>query len=181
MKKQLTKYYVLLLLIIVFAAPGVAAYLFFTHPTWLGSARTNKGVLLSHPVELSSIAGKSKWRLLFWTPSSCEQECLQQIDTLARVRLALGRKLYQVEQQLMMGVEVPEHIAAIQPELKAKDFQISTLSAADKKQLEQLASKPKIYIMNPDNFLVLSYNAGTKPGDIYKDLKTLLNSTEIKG
>jgi hypothetical protein len=181
MTKQLSKYYVVFILLTLFTAPGVTAYLFYKHPSWLGSARTNKGVLLSQPVELTSIEGKTKWRLLFWTPKSCEQECLRQLDTLGRVRLALGRKLYQVDQMLLLGEEQPEQIAAIKKELQDKDYQISSLSARDKQQLAQLSNKPQIYIMNPDGYLVLSYNSGTKPGDVYKDLKTLLNATEIKG
>lgn len=181
MKKKLSKYYVVVLLLMMFTAPGVTAYLFYTHPSWLGAARTNKGVLLTHPVELTSIEGKTKWRLLFWSPEVCEQECLKQLDTLARVRLALGRKLYQVEQKLLLADEQSNPLDAIKKELSAIDFQINTLSAMDKQQLEQLSNEPQIFIMNPDNFVVLSYKQGVKPNDVYKDLKTLLNATEIKG
>ena len=181
MKKQLSKYYVVLILLILFTAPGVTAYLFYTHPSWLGSTRINKGVLLPKPVALTSIEGKAKWRLLLWTPGTCEQECLQQLDILARVRLALGRKLYQVEQKLVLGEEQSEQLATIKQELDDKDIQISTLSELDKQQLQQLSSKPKIFIMNPDNYLVLSYKSGVKPNDVYKDLKVLLSATEIKG
>jgi hypothetical protein len=181
MKKQITKYYIVLILLILFTAPGVTAYLFYTHPSWLGSARTNKGQLLSKPLELTSIEGKKKWQLLFWTPNSCGQECLKQIDTLARVRLALGRRLYLVEQKLMLGANQSTQIAKIKEELNDKDVQISILSTVDKQHLEQLTKKPRIFIMNPDNYLVLSYKSGVKPEHIYKDLKILLSATESKG
>lgn len=65
MRKQTSKYYILLLLIVVFVAPGVAAYLFYQHPSWLGSSRINKGTLLNPPVLLNTLEGKSKWRIIF--------------------------------------------------------------------------------------------------------------------
>lgn len=181
MKKQITKYYVVVALLLLFIAPGVTAYLFYTHPSWLGSTRTNKGILLPNPVELTSIQGKSKWRLLFWTPASCGKECLKQLDTLARVRLALGRRLYQVQQKVLVGEEYENQVTGIKEELDDKDVQISILPSNDKQRLVQLSKKPRIFIMDPDNYLVLSYKAGVEPANVYKDLKILLSATESKG
>lgn len=180
MKQKASKYGILVLLIALFTAPGIAAYLFYSHPHWLGGTRTNKGILLNTPVELTSLAKKQKWRVLFWTPSLCERECLSNIDTLARVRLALGRKLYHVEQMLIVDKENASSMAAIKPQLKEKDFTIHYLSGQDKQTIEQLSNRPQIFIMDPDNYLVLTYSANTKPQDIYKDLKLLLNNYELK-
>lgn len=181
MKQQFTKYYIVLILLFLFAAPGITAYLFYAHPSWLGATRTNKGNLLANPIELTSLAGTNKWQLVFWTPVSCEQECLKQLDILARVRLALGRKLYQVEQKLLVGSMQAEQIEALKHELKAKDIAIESLSNRDEQQVQQLAATSQIFIINPDRYLILSYPAGANPDDVYKDLKLLLNTTETKG
>jgi hypothetical protein len=180
MKKQTTnKYYVLTLLICLFAAPGIAAYVFYNHPSWLGGTRVNKGVLLSSPVELTSVAGKTKWRLIFWSPSTCAKACLKQLDILARVRLALGRKFYQVDQQLVLGMD-SFLSSAMKKKLEAKDFKVHKLSDMDIVQLKNLSEQPHVFIMDPNNYLVLSYKSGVNPDDIYKDLKLLLNTSEIK-
>ena len=101
MKKS--NYLILLILGLMFLAPGVAAYLFYQHPNWLGSSRVNKGILLNPPLHLPSLGHESKWKILFWSPGPCDAVCLQQLDTLARVRLALGRQFYNIELWLLPG------------------------------------------------------------------------------
>lgn len=167
-------------LVLVFAAPGVAAYVFYTHPSWLGSAPTNKGNLLKRAVELGSIEKNEKWRLVLWTPSSCTTSCLQQLDKLARVRLALGRKLYLVEQMLLIDGKPSRINAQAKTNLKNNDVAIQVLSSIDKERLEQLSKTPQIFIMDPENYLILSYQVDVKPEDLYKDLKLLLGTYETK-
>ncbi|MGL5743190.1 MAG: hypothetical protein ACRCXC_11985 [Legionella sp.] len=180
MKKQTTKYYILLLLIAVFAAPGIAAYVFYQHPSWLGSARVNKGTLLNPPVLVASLEGKSKWRVIFWSPNVCDKSCLKQLDTLARIRLALGRKLYQVDQWLVLSHNAPSLPQQTSYLLKEMDFKITQLPEAETQTKGNLFSDAKIFIADPNNYLILSYSLQAKPDDVYKDLKLLLNATENK-
>ncbi len=180
MKKNVTKYSILLTLALLFAAPGIAAYLFYQHPSWLGASKINKGTLLTSPIKLSSIKNKSKWNIIFWNPNDCAQQCLQQLDVLARVRLALGRKLYQVDQWLIVDENENWLSPQLHTVLKERDFLVTHWSSAEKEQLLGLHSNPRIFIANPDNYLILSYPEGVNPDDIYKDLKLLLNTTETK-
>lgn len=180
MKKTVNKYYTLLILAIMFAAPGVAAYLFYQHPAWLGSSFVNRGTLLSPPVQLTSLASQPKWQIIFWSPGVCKQDCLKQVDVLSRIRLALGRKLYQVDQKLILGSDKASISEKMQLLLKEHDFHLAALSTDDKAKLQAIAPETKIFIANPDNFLILSYQFHVKPDDVYKDLKLLLNTTEKK-
>lgn len=180
MKKQVTKYYILLLLATMFAAPGITAYLFYQHPSWLGSPKVNKGTLLSPAVALNSLDAQSKWRIVFWSPDACGQACLKQLDLLARIRLALGRKLYQVDQWLILGDEASPLTNEVKSALKEQDFHVAQLSSAEIVKLTAISSDAEIFIANPDNYLILSYPAKVNPDDIYKDLKLLLNTTEKK-
>lgn len=180
MKKQVTKYYILLFLVALFAAPGLAAYLFYQHPNWLSAAKVNKGSLLNPPLKLSSLNAQSKWLIIFWSPNGCGQNCLKQLDVLARVRLALGRKLYSVDQKLILGSSSPSPSEPLKLVLQKQDFDWVQLKEEDKTRLATLSSGSKIFIANPDNFLVMSYQPNGNPDDIYKDLKLLLNTTERK-
>ncbi len=180
MKKQVTKYYILLLLAILFAAPGLAAYLFYQHPTWLSAAKVNKGTLLNPPIELSSLNSQSKWQIIFWSPESCDQACLKQLDVLARVRLALGRKLYSVDQLLILGDNNSSMTDEVRKIVQERDFHPLQLTVEDRTKLEDLSPEAKVFIANPDNFLVMSYQSGVNPDDVYKDIKLLLNTTEKK-
>ncbi|QLZ70203.1 hypothetical protein FOLKNPGA_03008 [Legionella sp. PC1000] len=180
MRKQVSKYYILLLLVIIFVAPGVAAYLFYQHPSWLGSSRVNKGDLLNPPVKLSVLDEKPKWRIIFWSPAACDQICMKKLDVLARIRLALGRKLYQVDQWLLISDKSPSLSQEQKAFLKEVDFKVAKLSAADLITKDALLSKAKVFIADPGNYLILSYASQANPEDVYKDLKLLLNATENK-
>ncbi|MFT4058675.1 MAG: hypothetical protein QM652_03905 [Legionella sp.] len=181
MKKQSSKYYILLLLIVMFATPGIAAYVFYQHPNWLGAKKINKGTLLTPPVAINIFTGKATWRVVFWAPTACEASCMQQLETLARMRLALGRKLYQVDQWLIIANKTKAIAPEIQIVLKELDFHVAPLASIDTNVQEILSSEPKVFLVDPNNYLILSYKAPVNPNDIYKDLKLLLNTTEKNG
>jgi cytochrome oxidase Cu insertion factor (SCO1/SenC/PrrC family) len=181
MKKQSSKYYILLLLIAVFTAPGITAYVFYQHPQWLGSQKINKGTLLNPPVAMDTFAGKAKWRIVYWSPTLCDAVCVQQLDTIARMRLALGRKLYQVDQWLILGDKTSILSADLLSATKELDFQVAPLSNADETVQATLSSKAKVFLADPNNYLILSYEVPVNPNDVYKDLKLLLNATEKNG
>lgn len=178
MKKYDTKYYLLLLLALVFAAPGIAAYFFYQHPHILNAAKTNKGLLLEQPIALSSLGNQAKWRMVFWQAGPCEQQCVQRLDLLARVRLALGRKLYQVQQWLML--DDPASLSEeLKKQLKERDFHVGSWSVDDRKKLDALPAAAFVFLVNPEQYLILTYPTSFNPDDLYKDLKHLLN-TESK-
>ena len=181
MKKQVIKYYILLLLAIIFAAPSIAAYLFYQHPSWLGTARVNKGVLLSPPVVLDALKGNTKWSIIFWNPGVCDNSCLEQLNTVARIRLALGRKLYQVDQWLILDDNAPLLSKKQQSLLKEMDFKVAHLSATETQTKNSLFSEAKVFLADPGNYLILSYSFQIRPEDVYKDLKLLLNTTKEQG
>lgn len=180
MKKEAAKYYIFLLLTLIFVAPGITAYFFYQHASWVGSAGVNKGILLNPPVVLNAIKGEPKWRIIFWNPSICNKKCLNQLDTLARMRLALGRKLYQVDQWLILSDKAPSISLETQLALKGMDFKIAQLSTAEINAQAALLAEPKVFLADPNDYLILSYPFKVNPDDIYKDLRLLLNTTEIK-
>lgn len=177
MKKHTTKYY-LLSLIILFATPGIAAYFLYQHPSWLGSATINKGTLLHPPISLNALDRNTKWRIIYWSPGVCDKGCLQRLEILAKIRLALGRKLYQVDQWLILGDKAPSLSNEAKTFLKEIDFKVAQLSGADASIQDVLFSEPKVFLADPGNYLVLSYASQVNPEDVYKDLKLLLNTTK---
>ena len=179
MKKKLSRYYVLGLLALMFAAPGIAALIFYQHPSWLGASKVNKGTLLNPPIVWNALNSKeAKWRIVFWNPQACDELCLKRVNMLARVRLALGRKLYQVEQSLVLSSDAIPLSDTVKAILKEQDFHVMYLSQQLAKPLN--ATEPQIFIANPENYLILAYKPQVNPEDIYKDLKLLLNTAEQK-
>lgn len=175
------KYYIVLLLIAMFAAPGIMAYIFYQHPTWLGSAKVNKGTLLTPPIALNVLKKNSKWHLIFWSPKTCEKACLNQLETIAKIRLALGRRLYQVDQWLITGTDQTDLSPQAKGMLRTLDFQVAQFSKSETDAKKAFLSEPKVFLADAENYLILSYTMGVNPDDVYKDLKLLLHSTDKQG
>lgn len=172
---QRRNYVVLMLLALVFACPGLAALAFYKHPQWLGSSAVNKGQLLSPAEHVPGIHAKPKWRLVLWSPNACDAVCRQQLDKLARVRLALGRRLYEVDEWLITTVPLPN---ALHQALNDQDIHTLLLSPDEKTKPGALDKKAHIFIANPDDYLILTYQLDDKPENIFHDLKRLLSSAE---
>lgn len=164
-------YMLMSLLVALFAAPGLVAYVIYLHPAWI-SSRTNHGQLLQPPPLLHSKHHKEKWQLLYWSPQSCTQDCIQRLDDLARLRLALGRRLYYVDLSLAIStpmVDVPEHIQSL---LHKVDANLVSLSQDD---AMHLGLQPAIYLVNPQNFVILAYAKDQSVQDIFQDLQKMVH------
>ncbi len=162
----------LLLLVFLFATPGLSAYFLYFHPHWLSSATTNKGQFLKPPVLLDGLGASSKWRLVLWSPTACEKACLAQLDKLQRVRLALGRRLYDVDLNLLQPANAsPLKMVKM---LQEPGIAVMTLSADESTRLLALYKQPELFIANQEHYLVLAYSLTAKPDDVFHDIKLLL-------
>ena len=179
---------ILLLLGVVFAAPGLSAYFFYTHAHWLQGASTNKGVLFNPPVKLDALehAAEPKpskgvvtgpqWHLLLMSPTSCEQACMEQLDKLMRIRLALGRRLYRVVPHLILDAHAAPLSHALANSLREQGISVLRLSSNVDGQAPVLQHRLHLFIANPDHYLVLSYAPTVAPNDIFHDLNHLLKN-----
>ncbi|WP_133130722.1 hypothetical protein [Legionella yabuuchiae] len=172
------RYLVPILLVLLFAAPGIAAYVFYHHPQWLEGSKVNRGTLLKPPIAVRKSHEPSKWQLVFWSPRSCTLACEKELDKLARIRLALGRRLYDVNVQLLLGTEAKTLSNDLISKLADQDILTAQLGHGDYQSMVNLPKHSQLYIENPTGYLVLAYSDQAKPGDIHNDLKRLLNIKE---
>ena len=178
MKKKISNYTILLLLAVLFAAPGVTAYFVYLHPEWLGASTVNKGHLMQPPSVLNAFDDSAKWRMVLISPNTCEKMCLAQLDTLARARLALGRQLYNVELWLVLDSNAASLSEEEKADLKEKDIRVAQISFATTEMQAILSGDFRLFIANPEQYLILGYQDQANPEDIYKDLKRLLSSAK---
>jgi hypothetical protein len=167
------------LLCLLFISPGLIAYVVYIHPEWLPRATTNKGHFLTPPPRLSALMSKkASWQIILWSPSVCDTNCITQLDQLARLRIALGRRFYDVQLILMQSdttpAPSPKHLSAMQ----TYDIRRVTLSQKQTHEID-LTQQSSLFIANPAHYLVLSYPINSKPDDLFHDIKLLL--THDKG
>lgn len=165
----------LLALAFVFMAPGILAIIFYMHPEWLHGLPTNKGQFITPPrkVAFLSPGESSDWHILLWCKQGCNDSCLKQVDELARMRLALGRRLYQVDLWLLEPKEMPSCTSEVQAALQAQDVKIQPLTIDDGAALNS-----PLFLADKKGYLVLEYTNDSAVKDIYTDLKRLLSSGE---
>lgn len=167
---------ILFILLVCFAAPGFFAYLFFKHPNWLGDTTTNHGELLKPPVLLSELGNARKWRLVYLSPDACDTMCLDNLDKLSRIRLALGRHFYDVDLYLVLENKHGNLSLALQNILKEKNIHVIQLSDNFKPDSPLFKPQASIFIANPTDYLVLKYQLTDEPDSIYQDIKQLLSN-----
>lgn len=160
---------IILLLALLFILPGISAiYVYYNQGTF-GLTKTNKGDLLIPPVKVALSPHIEKWQIVLWSPKGCDTTCLLKAEELAKVRLALGRRLYEVNNLLV----VAENSKPISPEISHKlqqiDFNITKSSAMPQ-------AKSQIYLMSPEGYLILSYAEKEDLRDLLFDLKKMLRA-----
>ena len=127
MKLLKSKRITLVLLLVIFMLPGLCAYWLYEHPHWLSPVTTNKGRLLTPPVLLSQLPKTSRWGLLLWNPGRCSAVCQQQLNKITRIRLALGRRFYEVNLWLVTDNSKPIQATKIEHVLKKQGIAIRSL------------------------------------------------------
>lgn len=176
MKTLISKYLTPILLILVFVAPGLLAYFYYHHPHELGLSQINKGTLLSPPRLLTLNKSDSKWRLIVWRPFTCETGCIEQLEQLARMRLALGRRLYNLDLYLLLGGQEHALTEKLIERMRQEDIHVLKSTANTVTDGFKLPPKPQVYLEDPHGYLVLSYPQNVNPSDIFHDIKRLLNA-----
>lgn len=159
----------LLILGLIFILPGIFAVFFYTYPELLGSTTTNRGKLIT-PKLLAVKSEQDKWRLILWQNSNCDAACMDLLENLAKVRLALGRRLYNTELILLSREKIS---ASIVNTLKEHDILVDdSLNTSD---IYNLSPENKIYFQDSNGYLILEYNKDLNLKDLLHDMKHLLS------
>ena len=175
MKRMAQNKLVFFFLGLLFIAPGLSAYVVYMHPQWLSQATTNKGHFLKPPRPLSALGDEKTWRIVLWSPNGCDTDCMAQLEQLERVRLALGRRFYDVQFWLVQRADAPPVPPKMMNALRYHAIHWLTLSTEEITQVA-LPSSPAIFLANPMHYLVLEYSITSEPNDIFHDIKLLLTA-----
>lgn len=172
------KRWIVLFLILLFVAPGCVAYYFYMHPQHLG-ATTNQGTLLTPPVHVNVAWTSNRWRLVAWCPNPDDTRCEPVLDALSRVRLALGRRLYDVDVVLLLPAEVDltawkARHHALNARLHDQDLHVQPLQ--NDADVSKLGTQAMIYLVDARQYAVLKYSLDAPLDAMYHDLKKLLTN-----
>lgn len=181
MTPQTRKRIGLVLIVLLFAAPIVTAYV-LNAVGWRPSGMRNYGTLIEPPEDLTAarftlddgkpLAWKDEdwsWTLIALPGPDCAAKCLARIDELRRARLTLNQNAYRVR-VVVLDANVPTSaIEAMKPLERARD-------ADEKLAKYRPATRDDVaaVLVDPHGFLILSYPAGYDGNLLKKDLARLI-------
>ena len=160
------KNFPLYLVSIIFIFPViVGTVLYYFHDSF-NFKTTNHGVLVRPPILASYLYPKEeqkKWRIIHVSGKLCDNDC-QKIDyQLQKVQKALGKN-----QKRVAVIALPATFPAV------KDLQ-----TAFDKQATHYEVTHKIYLIDPLGNLFMYYPDTTDPMNVLKDLKKVLEVSQI--
>ena len=171
----------LILILLLFAAPFVAAWL-LSASGWRPIGTRNYGDLITPPEDLSQarfvLADGStlKWKEPSWTWTifalaghDCAASCMARIDELRRVRLTLNQNSNRARVVVIGAAIAPSALAALDP--------VRTATDADGKLTGLLPTAPDqvaVAFADPGGRLVLRYPVGYDGTPMRKDLARLI-------
>ena len=184
---------VVIVLFVMFFVPFLTAW-FLAYHDWKPSGTTNHGSLIEpvRSVTSDGLVGseegafaddffRGKWTLVFVGSPSCDEDCKSALHTIRQVRLALGKDMSRV-QRLYVLTEVKQDedhtLLASHPGL-----QVATADRAWLKTFslgaQEAAPQQRIFVVDPQGYLMMHYAVTAEPEGILKDLKRLLKVSRV--
>jgi hypothetical protein len=197
-KGRLTPLWVMIL---IFAAPSLAAWFFYLNPQYLPGVRSNRGELIQPAVELAALGTlldangstldlttfDGRWTLVFLAGADCADPCRARLADLRQIRLATGEGQMAVERLLILTRPVKPNLLVD----LGGDFPGMRIVALDATAAGRLldalgqgeAALARVYVLDPMGRLMMRYAADAPAKDTLKDLERLIKASKnwIKG
>lgn len=137
---------------------------------WKPTAFTAKGDFLQNPVAWKSITTdplmgvEGTWRLMIFE-KECEQDCLARLESYRRMHVALGRQSKGLSRVLVTQDDV----------LNGDQFLYQT-NAKNINSESFVDMNHKAWLVDPEGWLVMSFEAEQNAADLHKDILKLLKN-----
>jgi len=128
--------------------------------------------LQGHPIETRFV--QRHWILMYVAEAPCGDGCRQALDTMRRVRLALGEDMKRVRRVYISaarpgGGGLPAESAGLRVIQAAPQWLSNFLSETGKR-----VPSGRIYVIDPQSLQMMFYPSAADPKGILKDLERLL-------
>jgi hypothetical protein len=176
---------------LVFFLPLLASFALYYSGAWRPHGHVNQGELIEParplpPVALPLQAGGStrqswldgKWTFLMTESGPCEAACLQRLYDTRQVRLALDREMNRVQRVLIADEHCCDFTALREMH---PDLLIVLRTAAAEPLLRVLpdGEAHRVFLTDPLGNLMMFYPPQTPSKGMLKDMKRLLNLSQI--
>ena len=124
-----------------------------------------------------------RWAFLLFTRDGCSQQCQDNIYYMGQTRKLLGRNHDRIQNVLVsrtaLGGELREKLATNQGLTVIEGVQFDELSKQFSVDEQITGEQPRMYLVDPDNNLMMFYPAQSDHGRVLEDLRNLMRLSQI--
>ena len=185
------------MLILLFALPAGAAWIFYFNPQWLPQGRTNHGTLIDPPRPVASLTlqapesgpfdwspFKDQWTMTVVAEGRCDEQCIEQLIKARQIRRAMAANRQRIERLLIL---LPD--AAGKLELPSLDglegTRLAIGGSADKPAIRELFAlapatiENSFFLIDPrGDFMMVHDMSQITSKQILQDLEKLLKASQ---
>jgi cytochrome oxidase Cu insertion factor (SCO1/SenC/PrrC family) len=177
----------LVLVVLVFAVPIVAATV-LAWSDWRPRASKNHGVLLDTPQDFRAVvaidargeavvwnSADGLWHMVVRAPDDCGAPCVRMSDSLARVWTGLAGDAMHAR-VVWAGKADPQTAAVLAqiPHARIVAMETSLLPPPSAPRTGDELAPLGVWLVDPNGYLVLRYDAGFDPTGLRADLRRLI-------
>jgi len=188
----------IIMVILMFTSPLIlSSYVFYYTDFLEMRGMSNNGQLVDPPKPLGDLALLDpfkndrkdslfgKWSLAY-VAASCDKDCIDNVYLMRQTHVSMDKHSLRVQKVLLLTEQPVAELNELLADFKGQQIINNDLIDVDellnKFRLNE-SDKPldahRLYIIDPLGNLMMSYEPGTNPRDIYKDLKKLLRGSRI--
>lgn len=176
------KNFKLLSLLMIFAIPIVVSWVLYYYRDFFHFKTTNLGTLVRPAVHVNDLAepegAHNSWQIVY-APLSCNGEAEKTMFTLHQLRTALGKNQERVSLTLVTIADCQLETHDFRKLIFTKKQLTQLKNALIKSQPDNFTVGDKIYLIDPIGNLFMYYSSETNPMNILKDIKKVLEVSQI--
>lgn len=189
----------IILLLLAFLLPVVAAYIVYKNMDQAGKTRNNGSLILpARPLDKLKLTAldntafgieqlKGKWHLIYLGKGPCTQACQDSLSKMHQSRLAQGKAMSRVRLLYI----VADLSTVSDAERLTRDYARLNILSGNKTAIEEVIKlfqtpdtatvmeSNKIYMVDPLGNLMMQYSADVRLIGVIKDLEHLLKISQI--
>lgn len=173
----------LFLLVILFVLPVVAGWFLYHYHEYFQFKTLNHGSLVNPPIPTQQLGlydeKQTKWQIVYMPKGCCDAQCEKMTFTLHQLRIALNKESKRVNLTLVLSTTCPAKQTHDFQKIDFTEQQYIQFKNAFSSIDNHFSVRDKIYLIDPMGNLFMQYSTLSNPMDILKDLKRVLEVSQI--
>lgn len=174
----------LLLLVVISLFPVIIGGLLYHYHSSIRFHTLNYGTLVRPPIPseglLTSDVSQRRWQIVYMPTGCCDERCDQLMYTLHQLRKVLGKESKRVDLKLVVNETCRlTEIHDFQRFIFTTTQYTHLKNSFDQQGEINFVLTDKIYLIDPAGNLFMYYPSDVNPMDILKDLKRVLEVSQI--